>query len=79
MKTAIILLLAVTLSLSSMDNIYVGIFGENQEPEYLTIEPNSLEYELNIPLKDGQVAYYFYNAGFGRLTNAEHDSSFREN
>lgn len=63
---AIILILIVLLTLSNLDNIYVGIYSDNAEPEYRIIQPDKLDYELSLDLEDGQEAYYFYNCGFGK-------------
>lgn len=60
--------IGVVLHLNTLDEIYVGVYTEGEEkPELKVFQPDSYVYELEFPLGDGQVAYYFYNLGFGKI------------
>ena len=67
----LILLLGMVLSLNTLDPIYYGIYDhESQEyTETGMIEPTTFEYDLSFDLEDTETAYYFYNSGFGMISN----------
>ena len=63
------LMLVLTLHLSTLDNIYFGVY-DNDRKEWTEINyivPDSLEYELDLEqyLKPNHNIYFFYNLGFG--------------
>jgi hypothetical protein len=69
-------LFGLMLHLQTLDNIYVGIKDLDHQDKWAdiqTIKPDTLDYELNVPLEKGQAAVFFYNRGFGRI---EYDGSY---
>lgn len=68
---AVLILCGLLLNLHTLDNIYVGIRENDQWTELKVIKPDKLNYVLEVPLKENQEAYFFYNLGFGRYTTNE--------
>ena len=56
----------MVLSLQTLDEIYVGVYEDNIFKELITIQPTTLDYNLQLQLEDNQEVYYFYNQGFGQ-------------
>lgn len=72
---ALILLLGVVLTLNTLDPIYYGVYdSETQKYSELgEITPSGLECELSFDLEDTETVYYFYNLGFGMISNSQNN------
>lgn len=67
----LMLVMAVALTLGTLDTVYVSVFHADGERTDYALVPNSYEYELEIEAEPGADVWYIYNLGWGHYIQGE--------